>query len=411
MSTDIVSAARSNHRLGLPPIESGPLGPLDTPFVGSPDDAFSRSLTLDTLDQERRFLEDHINECQELFEQSSRLLAELNERRVLTAGELRAVEAEASMHSRQHILKAARDAREAELAYTHAYEQCRHLERQIEVARRSLKAMESAISLAGDLSREAAINDELDLESDTAELPKVPASDALPRTPTTTSPIDMQTLLTAREYERHVLARNIDERVHLVLSDTVLMVELCEAAIRNDPLHAAQIVDDLKKRLNEALRSVDTLIFELEPTTLNDLGLAATMQRYVHGLVSTTHAPIVIRVSGAEKRYHIAVERAAFRAARAAISNALRHSGAHSIVVTLNQRADMLILTVEDDGAGFEVDSVMAKVRRGYHSGLGQICIDADMLGAEFGIESGRGKGTCVLFIVTISPKTGFLSM
>ncbi len=232
---------------------------------------------------------------------------------------------------------------------------------------------------------------------------RAPREDPPPRM-TSAQLVEQETLLTAREYERHALARGIDERVRYALTDVVLQAEFCEAAIKSDPSHAGEVAAELKTRLGEILRETDMLIFELEPMMLSELGLAGTLHRYVDDLRASRGAPLVVRLVGKERRYHIAIERAVFRAAREAILNALRHSRASRVVVALTYYPDAMILSVEDDGIGFDVDDVMEHARRGFHSGFGQLCIEADVIGATLGLTSAPTLGTRLDYIITDAP-------
>ncbi len=80
--------------------------------------------------------------------------------------------------------------------------------------------------------------------------------------------------------------------------------------------------------------------------------------------------------------------------------NALRHSDASRIQVALTYQPDAVLLCVEDDGIGFDVDAVMAQARKGFHSGLGQLCIEVDLIGAQLGVKSAPGRGTRIDYIV-----------
>ena len=216
--------------------------------------------------------------------------------------------------------------------------------------------------------------------------------------------VNQESMLVAREYDRRALAHNVDYHVRQALSDAILQAELCEAALRSDPTNALTVTGALKGRLNDALREADILIFELEPMMLSELGLAGTLQRYVQDLITSRSAPIGVRIIGQVRRYHIAIERAVFRVARESLANALRHAHSRHIQVALNHTADALILSVEDDGVGFEVDPVMERARRGFHSGLGQLCIEADLVGGLLGVKSSEGNGTRIDYIVAETP-------
>lgn len=395
MSIDVAARVRQQAQAAH---GSGSLGPLHAPFAevvavaqrSSP----SLDLTRDQLEEERRQLGNRIQEIASNLDSSLKMLNGLQEKRTATASRLRDIEAKPGQFSRHEIIKAYQEYSKADTDHAQLRELCDHLRTQADFAKKMHDSLDKALRVTADavFLRE---NDDLDraaqsLAADISQVRRIP----------TKSLIDHDTMLAAREYERHALARSVEERIRTALADVVLQTETYEALIRADPQHAANVARDLKSRLAEVLRGAEALIFELEPATLNDLGLAATLQRYAQDVTTTYGVPISVRVSGVARRCPSALERLAFRAAREGITNALRHGHPRHIQVALHVTSKGLFLTVMDDGVGFDVDTVMAQVQRGYHSGLGQLCIEADLFGAELGLESSAGHGAWFHFIV-----------
>ena len=77
---------------------------------------------------------------------------------------------------------------------------------------------------------------------------------------------------------------------------------------------------------------------------------------------------------------------------REAVSNSLRHSGGTRGMVSLSERDGRVLLTIEDDGAGFDVPK-----QRGQGHGLRNIAARARALAAQFEIRSRPGQGTRVI--------------
>ena len=390
-------------------IHSGDLGPVDDKFLPDIDGAasgFGQSASLDVarerLNEECRYFQKHLHEVTGDLEGSNALLGECTERRTLAANAVKAITQELVHHSRAAIVKAYQELQEAEVAYLNLKHFCDHLGTQIAHDKRCITTLELALHAMTDatfLSEQPGFDPAPSQLALSANLS--PLSEGNLRPKTAAQLIDHEAMLAAREYERHALARGIDERVRYVLSDAVLQAEFCEAALKSDPLHAREVVVELKGRLNEALRETDMLIFELEPMMLSELGLAGTIQRYMHDLIYSRNAPLAVRITGKERRLHIAVERAIFRAAREAVQNALEHSQASHIQIALSYVEDAVILSVEDDGIGFAVDPVMDRARKGFHTGLGQLRIEVDLIGAVLGVKSSPNEGTRIDYIYT----------
>ena len=88
-----------------------------------------------------------------------------------------------------------------------------------------------------------------------------------------------------------------------------------------------------------------------------------------------------------------AQEEAVLRVAQEALHNALRHSGAQHVDVTLSRREGGTVLRVTDDGSGFDPKSIR---RAGRHLGLVSMRDRASGVGGVLTVESAPGKGTTI---------------
>lgn len=81
------------------------------------------------------------------------------------------------------------------------------------------------------------------------------------------------------------------------------------------------------------------------------------------------------------------------RVAQEALHNALRHSGAASVAVTLDKRGAGAVLRVTDDGKGFDPQVIR---RAGRHLGLVSMRDRASGVGGRLTVDSAPGKGTTI---------------
>jgi signal transduction histidine kinase len=98
---------------------------------------------------------------------------------------------------------------------------------------------------------------------------------------------------------------------------------------------------------------------------------------------------------------------AAFRTAQAALWNAIRHAGAKKIAISLDQTEDRLILTITDDGSGFDVDTVERDAPPQAFTGLAGMRHRAVSNGGTLAIRSRPGEGTTVTLELPKSTITG----
>ena len=140
------------------------------------------------------------------------------------------------------------------------------------------------------------------------------------------------------------------------------------------------------------MEEMRSLIFELRPAELESEGLAAALRKHVEVLRRLHRQEIELRVDG-DRRLPPTVENGLFRIAQEALGNALRHSGAGHVVVSLAARDSLVSIRVEDDGCGVDPEEAAIRSRR---LGLTSMRERAEALGGTLSIESEPGEGTTI---------------
>src|SRR5207302_8278104 len=101
------------------------------------------------------------------------------------------------------------------------------------------------------------------------------------------------------------------------------------------------------------LEEVRKLIYDLRPTILDDLGLAAALRWYVHHQVEPRGLTVDLRLDIGEARLDPVLETAVFRIAQEALWNIVKHAAATRVDVALALSDGRLRLRVKDNGRGF----------------------------------------------------------
>jgi signal transduction histidine kinase len=199
-----------------------------------------------------------------------------------------------------------------------------------------------------------------------------------------------EAVVLAREEERRRLRRDLHDGVGPSLAALALHVETARDLAADDPAAATQLLDRLVPRLNAAVADVRALVHELRPPMLDELGLAAAV-RELGDRLSTGTTRVTVRaeeVSGLPA----AVEVAAYHIAGEATGNAVRHAGASSVDVRLEQAGEHLRVEVTDDGTGLPTP-----LRPGV--GTSSMRERAEELGGRLSIDSGSA-GTRVTVLL-----------
>ena len=203
----------------------------------------------------------------------------------------------------------------------------------------------------------------------------------------------VEMLVNAQEAERQRLSRQMHDGPAQALSNFILQTEIAMRLLDVDSAQAKDELSNLKMSAMGTFQKVRNFIFELRPMMLDDLGLIPTIRRYADTFKEQTGLDVNVTVSGNERRLEPYLEVMAFRAVQELLGNAARHSQATLLKINIDITDDLIRVSVDDNGKGFDVDTVQEQ-----NLGLKLIRERTEMLGGTFEIDSAMGKGTRVMF-------------
>ena len=144
------------------------------------------------------------------------------------------------------------------------------------------------------------------------------------------------------------------------------------------------------------------LATELRPSLLDDLGLDAAIQRYTKEYSAKMKINVDLHVSGLSgQRLPSEVEVAVYRIIQEALTNIAKYAEASNVSVVLRYRDSLLMAIIEDDGKGFDVNSVMASEAES-RLGLFGMYERASLIGGKLTIESQPAAGTTVFLKIPL---------
>lgn len=223
-----------------------------------------------------------------------------------------------------------------------------------------------------------------------------PESEDAPDVGVTSTEEVLTQIVQAEEDQRQRCAVAVHDGAAQGLTNLVLRAQLCERLIETDEARAREELAGLHEALATALQETRLLIYDLRPLTVEDVGLTLAIQKYVQAVVDRTEAPVELRMSRGELRLDTAVEIALFRLVQEALSNAIRHSRAGRIQVTIAFDENSFRVLIEDDGAGFSPPATLQAARQARHLGIATMLERAALLGATVTFDSKPGRGTRV---------------
>jgi signal transduction histidine kinase len=199
-------------------------------------------------------------------------------------------------------------------------------------------------------------------------------------------------LLNAQEEERRSIARELHDEVGQAL--TAIKVELAVAHRAMDGEGAAvQALADARAIADGVLHTVRDLSHLLHPAMLDDLGLAAATAWYLKGFTKRHGLRTALLQDGMDERLAPEVESAVYRIVQEGLTNVAKHAMAGCCRVYLQRLTNTLLVTIEDDGIGFDPDERRSPEQP---RGLGLVGIRerATQLGGTLRLESAPGRGT-----------------
>ena len=176
-------------------------------------------------------------------------------------------------------------------------------------------------------------------------------------------------LITAQEEERRSIARELHDEVGQVL--TAIKVELAVAAARDRGQRRRRTRSWTTPGRSRMARSttVRDLSHLLHPALLDDLGLPAAVEWYLRGFGRRHDIRAEVLHDRMDERLAPEIEASAYRIVQEALTNVAKHARATTCRVYLQRLPNTVLITIEDDGAGF--DPADDAERAGARAGLG----------------------------------------
>ncbi|HEX9818288.1 MAG TPA: PAS domain-containing protein [Methylomirabilota bacterium] len=211
-------------------------------------------------------------------------------------------------------------------------------------------------------------------------------------------------VITVQEEERRRIARELHDETAQSLASLLLgLSALGEARTLKAARGQAR---DLHQVATRALAEVRRLAWGLRPSVLDDLGLAAALERYTDDFGRTRGLAVELETAGLEEgRMPAGVEIALYRIMQEALSNVARHAGARRVRVRLQRRAATVAMAVEDDGRGFDPRQPPAPPTAARGLGIHTMRERAAVLRGALTIDSAPGRGTRVAVEIPLGPE------
>ncbi len=209
-------------------------------------------------------------------------------------------------------------------------------------------------------------------------------------------------LLKAREDERHRLARNLHDDLGSLLTAAKLDAARIRSRLSNKAPEAQALLADLVEKLNSSIMLGRSIIEDLRPSTLDHLGLAATLELFAADF--SQRAGIPVRTLFEPVRLQPGVELVVYRVVQEAMTNVSKYAHARQVWITVASspdQAESVQVSVRDDGVGFDAHTASRST-----FGLLGMRFRVEAEGGSMRVHSAPGQGTKIeVTLPALSPE------
>lgn len=209
--------------------------------------------------------------------------------------------------------------------------------------------------------------------------------------------------LQSQEAERKRISRELHDNTAQSLTHLVMRLQ----KVHDTMIPAEQ--EELKKSMaklieisEHTLEEVHEMAFQMRPAILEDLGLIETIRWYISHYLGTATLAVNFATLQKEVKLPPHVEIAVLRIIQEGLTNIRKYARAAEAFVDLELIGDELVVTIKDDGEGFDVEKTLAKSAEKKSLGLKGMKERAELLGGSLEIISHTGDGTKITATVPL---------
>jgi signal transduction histidine kinase len=202
----------------------------------------------------------------------------------------------------------------------------------------------------------------------------------------------------AASRERNRLARELHDTLAHALSAAAVQLEAVASVWDSDPAGARAMLAQSLTLVRDGLAEARRAIAALRAAPLEDMGVLLAIRSLAESTATRTGLQLDLQLPARLDGLDPETESALYRIAQESLANVTRHAQARALAVRLAREGRRLVLTISDDGRGFDAAGAAADE----HYGLRGMCERATAAGGDLQVQSWPGQGTTVRFSVEV---------
>lgn len=208
-------------------------------------------------------------------------------------------------------------------------------------------------------------------------------------------------LLRTVETERQRIARELHDSTTQNLTAIVHKTELCSKLMETDPVKCKLELFSIGQTLRKIIEDTRGLIYDLRPMSFDDIGFDVTVERALDRFQRFHRMECSYHIEGEPYPIDSVVQITLLRVIQEACNNAVKHAKASNLDVTVTYTEKQVVLSIEDDGIGFDVSAVSNETRDDNSGfGLSMMRERVYLLSGKIEIQSSPGEGCTITVVI-----------
>ncbi len=216
---------------------------------------------------------------------------------------------------------------------------------------------------------------------------------------------EKERMIEVHEEARKKLARDLHDGPTQSVAAMAMRINIARRMIDKDPKTAREELSKIEDLAHRTTKEIRHMLFTLRPLILESQGLGAALKSMADKMHETYNQTVTIKID--EKvvsQMEMGKQGVIFYIIEEAVTNARKHARASNIWVRLGPlQPGLVLLEVEDNGVGFDVDEVNKAYDKRSSLGMINLRERAELVNGLLNIESAIGKGTKVQVYIPLT--------
>ncbi len=222
---------------------------------------------------------------------------------------------------------------------------------------------------------------------------------------------EQERLIAAEEEARKKLARDLHDGPTQQVSAIAMHMSYISRLLERSPDEVPQELKKVEEMARETTRVIRNMLFTLRPLVLESQGLAAAIEQLAQKIQETYGQAVAVRIErDAEAALSPPQQTVIFSIIDEAVNNARKHAVAELISVSMVKQRDMVLVTIADNGVGFDTGAVDANYDQRGSLGMVNMRERTGQINATLRVTSAEGRGTTITIAVPLKENQDFIN-